>query len=269
MKKLALLASASLVLMAGAAAAADLPSRRAPPPAAAYTAVPVFTWTGFYVGGNAGYGFSDSNRITTRGNGPVTAANVAAGFRPGSFGASPSGFVGGGQAGYNMQIGAFVVGFETDIMYTDLAKTTQYTSSRGDRASFRSTTDYLGTVRGRIGYAFDRVLVFATGGFAYGDVYNRAAFFNFAAPQNLQFAGAKDDIETGYVVGGGIEYAIPNYTLFNSAVTVKAEYLYYDLGNRNIVVGNVAPTAPNSYTSRFTNDGHIVRAGLNFKFGGF
>ncbi|WP_375461064.1 outer membrane protein [uncultured Enterovirga sp.] len=267
MKKLALLSTASLAILTGAAFAADLPSRRAPP--VAYVAVPVFTWTGFYIGGNAGYGFSDTGRVTTVGNGAVTAANVAAGFRPSSFGLEPEGFVGGGQIGYNYQFGSVVVGIEADAMFTDLARTTDYVSPRGDRSSFRQTQDYLGTVRGRIGYSFDRLLVFATGGFAYGDVYNRAAFYNFAPPQNVQFLGSRKDTETGYTVGGGVEYAIPNYTLFNSAVTVKAEYLYYDLGRSNIVVGNVPPTAPNSYTTRFSNDGHIVRAGLNFKFGGF
>lgn len=267
MKKLVLLSTASLAMMAGVAAAADLPSRRLAP--APFVAVPVFTWTGFYFGGNAGYAFSDKGHVETTGNGPVTISNVALNLRPSSQRLDPEGFTGGGQLGYNYQLGSVVIGLEADIQYTDLAQTRDFVSVRGDRSSFRSTTDYIGTVRGRLGYAFDRLLVYGTGGFAYGDVYNRANFFNFPPASNLQFTASRDDVETGYAVGGGIEYAVPNFSLFNNAVTVKAEYLYYDLGERNLVVANVPPTAPNSYTSRFTNDGHIVRAGLNFKFGGF
>lgn len=249
--------------MIGAASAADLPSRRAPPPVP-YVAVPVFTWTGFYFGGNAGYLWSDTN-VTTTGNQALTAANVASNRRPGSFNVEPDGFIGGGQFGYNVQMGSFVVGIETDIQYTDVARTRDFVSTLGDRSSFRTTMDYFGTVRGRLGWAWDRTLIYATGGFAYGEVYNRAFFFSNAPGAPLAFRGAVDDTETGYTVGGGIEWAIPNYTLFNQAVTVKAEYLYYDLGDRNITVAAVPP-GTNSYNARFHNDGHIVRAGLNFKF---
>ena len=107
MKKL-LLATVAVFGFAGAAAAADLPSRYAPPPMVA--AVPLFTWTGFYVGVNAGYGWNtnDNNTFIDPVLGVV------------SGGGSDGGFVGGGQIGYNYQFGQFVIGLETDIQYADL-----------------------------------------------------------------------------------------------------------------------------------------------------
>ena len=268
MKKL-LLATVALSAMAGSAVAADLPYRRsAPAPLPAFVAVPVFTWSGLYVGANAGYGFAGDGTVTTTGNQAITTSNVANGFRPASQKLEADGFVIGGQIGYNYQIGSMVLGLETDIQYTDLSKSSSYLSSRGDPASFRTSTSYLGTVRGRIGYAFDRWMIYATGGLAYGDVYSRATFNSFIPPNGVQFNGTKSGTETGYTVGAGVEYAFPMLNLGSSAATVKDEYLYYDLGSRNITVGNVLG-APTSYNSKFQNDGHIVRAGLNWKFSGF
>ncbi|MFL4996574.1 MAG: porin family protein, partial [Microvirga sp.] len=103
MKKI-LLASVALLGFAGAASAADLPVRAAPP-APIIAAVPVFTWTGFYVGVNAGYGWNANDSITVGG----------VRFDLDDEG----GFVGGAQAGYNYQIGSFVVGLEGDIQYAD------------------------------------------------------------------------------------------------------------------------------------------------------
>src|SRR3978361_1619505 len=109
MKKL-LLSSVALLGLTAGAFAADLPSRRVAP--APYVAVPVFTWTGFYVGVNAGYGFSDNDRN----NGSYYGAGTT------YYGndSSRDGFVGGGQIGYNYQIGNFVIGIEADAQYADL-----------------------------------------------------------------------------------------------------------------------------------------------------
>lgn len=270
MKKL-LLATVALSAMAGVASAADLPYRRsAPAMMPAFVSVPVFTWSGMYIGVNAGYGFAGDGNITTSGNTAVTTNNVNAGFRAATVKNEPQGFVGGGQIGYNYQIGSLVLGFETDIQYTDLEKTTNFRSGRGDPSSYRTSMDYLGTVRGRLGYAMDRFMVYATGGLAYGDVNNSAVFSSFAPGNQVQFVGRRSGIETGYAVGGGIEYAMPAFNFGGSAATLKVEYLYYDLGTNNVTVRGVLPTnLANSYNSRFSNDGHIVRAGLNFKFGGF
>ena len=279
MKKLILASSALAALASTAALAADLPIRRAPPP---YVAVPVFTWTGFYVGANAGYIFGDDSTITTTGNnGPVTGPgalfNTTNNIRVNSVRLNPEGFTGGGQIGYNYQFGSFVLGLEADAAYTDYKQTGTFFGSRPAAAGFAAstfTTDlgFLGTVRGRVGYAFDRLLVYGTGGFAYGTVENSALFYTPGTGTSvLQFAGNRSKIETGYAAGGGVEYALAGFNFFgSSAVTVKAEALYYDLGRQSVLIQNTPPTLPRtSYTSQFETSGIIARAGLNFKFNSF
>lgn len=287
-KKLVLLSTASLALMAGAATAADLPSRRPAP--APYAAVPVFTWTGIYFGVNAGYAFNDQSGITTRGNnglptGPGTLFNTNANIRRNAVNLETDGFSGGGQIGYNYQFGNIVLGIEADAAYTDMRRTSTVFGATPAAAGFAASTyrtelSYLGTVRGRLGYAFDRMMVYGTGGFAYGDVENTQLFFAPGTGTNvLQFSGRRSQMETGYVVGGGVEYAIPTetFSLFSNAVTIKAEALYYDLGKQTLLVNGVVPapiagsgvTTGTSYTSRSETNGVIARAGLNFKFNGF
>ena len=284
MLKRFLLASV-IAATATASMAADLPSRRAP---VAYAAPPVFTWTGFYIGGNVGYYFNDNPTITTTGNNGngVTAGtlfNTNANIRRNSLRQEADGFTGGGQIGYNVQLGNIVLGVEADAAYMAYDRTSTVQGVIPAAAGFalstyRTRLDYLGTVRGRLGYAFDRLLVYGTGGFAYGDVQTSQLFYAPGTGQGvLQFAGRHSGMETGWVAGGGVEYAIPTerYTIFSNAVTVKAEALYYDLGRQNLLVPGVVPvaipgsgvTTGTSYTSRQDMNGVVVRAGLNFKFG--
>ena len=245
-----LLGVALLGAASTAALAADLPSRRAPP---VYIAppVPVFTWTGAYIGGNAGYAFDAKSTFnTTAGAGRTFLQSKA------------SGFTGGGQIGYNMQLGntpflggfggfggpaggGLVIGVEADAAYTDLK-----TNSVFGGAPYNARTQFVGTARGRVGYAFGDLLVFGTGGFAYGGVKDSVG------------VASADKIATGYAYGGGVEYAIPTASFVNffhsSAVTLKAEYLHYDLGTESLNSGRIG--------SRVKNDGNIVRGGINYKF---
>jgi outer membrane immunogenic protein len=254
-----ILATLALVALGGTAFAADLPSRKGPVFA---PVAPIFTWTGFYVGVNAGVLFTD-NDIRTSGNAANTISNVALNRRPGSLSISDEAFTIGGQVGYNYQIGSLVVGAEADLNYVDLKSSASFLSSVGDPSTYRQELDYLGTARLRIGYAFDRVLVYATGGLAYGDAKNSVNFFTNTPGNALQFTGSKSDVEVGYTVGGGVEYA------FTNNISLKAEYLYYDLGKSNVIVNAIPGVGLNSYTARFRNDGHIVRAGLNYRFSTF
>jgi len=287
-----LLAGAATIVAVSSASAADLPRRVAPAPV--FAAVPVFTWTGFYIGTHSSYAFSDRQTIRTVGNNDAstgltnTRLNVAQGRRPGTFRSEQDGIgnVGGG-FGYNYQFtpgSGFVVGINTDLTWTAISKSYAYygpiipgVNTAADPSNLRQRLDYLGTVQGRLGYAFDRVLVYGTGGFAYGNTNYRAGFLNPAG--TLAYAGKYDDISTGYVYGGGIEWAIPTDNFLNrfnfiggllgsSGLTLKAEYLRYDLGSRNVLV-NATGFAPvtGSYTSRFTTEGSIVKAGFNYKFG--
>jgi outer membrane immunogenic protein len=253
-----------LSIAAASANAADLRRRPAPAP----YVPPAFTWTGFYAGLNAGYGFSNDNNATTVGQVAINNATVADGARPALVGLRPEGFIGGGQIGYNWQTGPYVIGWEADIQGADIHdnvnRVTIGTAFPGVRNNFfDQRLEYLGTVRGRLGYAWDRTLIFGTGGFAYGGVKTSANFFGPLPGNILQFTGSHDSTETGYAVGGGIEQAFwQNWTL-------RAEYLYYDLGDTSVNV-NVIPGsggAGTGYITTFKNDGHIVRAALNYKFG--
>ena len=212
MKKI-LLSSVALLGLATGALAADLPSRRAPAPIIA--AVPVFTWTGFYVGVNAGYGWNANDSITVGGL---------------TFDLDDEGvFVGGAQAGYNYQIGSFVVGLEGDIQYADFGGDDRFDfDGDGILDDDFNTSDWFGTVRARAGVAFDRALIYATGGFAFADN------------------------ATGWTVGGGLEYA------FTNNLSAKIEGLYVNLDQDDNFPG-----------LDLDNDAEfgVVRAGLNFRFG--
>jgi len=356
MRKLLLSATALLGFTAGAMAA-DLPRRAAPPPM--FAPVPVFTWTGFYVGANAGWGWNDNGNNNTFGGdqflvlvppGPPFAANalVFPGGTPGGFGAfgqknNDSSFVLGGQVGFNYQFtpgSGFVVGIEADVdwlggnnnnnnnfgfgafgggPFGNTFVVTPTTAAPGfgiaptvggggnivlfnnafgnglfnNSGSGRS--DWFGTVRGRVGYAFDRLLIFATGGFAWTDNNNsNNGFFGFGSnnipagffvspaaaargatvlPGTAFFGGNNNSNGWGWTVGGGVEYA------FTNNLTVKLEGLYVNFDSNknngffgaNNVVG-VSNTGAPIFGGGFggssnNNDFFLVRGGINFKFG--
>lgn len=227
-----LAASVAAVAFSGAAVAADLPSRRVAP-VAPYVA-PIFTWTGFYAGVNAGYGWGSFTKD------------------PKYVFDNPSGFVGGGQIGYNYQIGQFVVGLETDIQYADLkSNNNSFAIAVPGYAAGGSNAgvEWFGTVRGRLGFAIDRALVYATGGFAYGGGGSNNYVYN-----GVYYSG-NDNTRTGWTLGGGVEYA------FTDNLTAKVEGLYVNLGksdNNFAYVGN-----------RKDTEFGVVRAGLNYKFNTF
>ncbi len=245
------------LVTAAPALAADLSAR--PVYKAPMMAPLAFSWTGFYAGVSAGYGFGGSGDVSTTGQSGVNVAALAAGTRPGLLSLDNSGFIGGGQIGYNWQFGSIVAGIETDISYTNFGD--RVTINTGVlNNTFRQNLDYLGTVRGRLGYAWDRTLVYATGGFAYGGVNDRVDFFGPAG--QVQFSGRTDRTKTGYTVGGGIEQSI------GAGWSAKLEYLYYNLGDNVVNVAAVpgGGGAGTGYNTRFENDGHIVRAGVNYRF---
>jgi outer membrane immunogenic protein len=237
MKKI-LLSSVALLGLTAGAMAADLPSRRAPAPVVPVAVVPVFTWTGFYLGVNAGGAWNTNNdKVFVPGVGTVG-------------GNSNAGFTGGGQIGYNYQMGMFVLGVETDLQYADLGRKNNDFLLLGNNAALvgrGSSNNFFGTVRARAGVAFDRALVYATGGFAYGDVGNR-------------FGG--NSTNGGWTVGAGIEYA------FTNNLTAKVEGLYVNLerNNNDLVALGLANAAA---IKNKNNEFGVIRAGLNYKFNSF
>jgi outer membrane immunogenic protein len=243
------------------AIAADLPARVTKAPPALVS--PAYNWSGFYLGVHAGYTFGEDEDITTTGQAAGNITNVAIGARPGRVRLDRDGFIGGGQMGYNWQVSPnWVFGLEADISYVDVRRDVAVIGTTGLNNIFRTRMEYLGTVRGRIGYAWDRTLIYATGGLAYAEIENSVNFFGPLG--QLQFTGNNSQTEVGYTVGAGIEHAFaPNWT-------VKAEYLFYDLGDNTVNVAVIPGSGGGGtgYNSRFENDGHIVRVGLNYKFGG-
>lgn len=222
------LATAALAVAAGSALAADLP-RRSPPPAF-IAPPPLFTWTGVYIGGQIGYAFGNSYS-----NIPGT------GFAQSS---SPEGVIGGAHVGYNYQINQFVVGLEGDVDGSSYSKS----NFNGATASTYGTRIPVeGSVRGRLGYAWDRTLVYATGGAAFADLEH--TYFGAITP--LPYTSVSTG-RVGWTVGGGIEYAVTNNW------SVRGEYRYSDFGRTNDVIGT-------GIVSHHDTE-HAVRVGFSYKF---
>jgi outer membrane immunogenic protein len=251
------LLAATAITTAGisAASAADLPARAAPPPV--FAAVPVFTWTGFYVGGNLGWGWRDDDNEAVVLTGPGIPAGIVGGtlnFENGNDG----NFLGGGQIGYNYQIGSFVVGVEADIQGIDTDDNEAvffpgpgFAGGTFVPGEFEDSADWFGTVRLRAGVAFDRFLVYATGGLAY------------------------TEDNTGWTVGGGVEWALPVNWFGSSAVTFGLEGLWVSIDqdeDNDGRIGTFTPVvgAPVDVFLPLGNDEQeffVARAKLNFKFG--
>ncbi len=210
-----------LAFTATAALAADLP--RAPVYKEAAYVAPVFSWTGPYVGINGGYSWGRSNWD---------------GFASGT--ANTNGGLVGLTLGYNWQTGRAVFGLEGDIDWTNIRGS--FTNAACPLGC-ETRNSWLGTVRGRLGYSFDRVLPYVTGGLAVGDIRANPA----------GFAGVTDT-KAGWTVGGGIEAALTNNW------TAKAEYLYVDLGTIGCSAAACGATTNVAFRT------HLLRAGLNYKF---
>ena len=203
---------------------------------------PVVSWTGIYLGINAGYSFGGSNWTDS-----VT------GSSSGSFGTS--GFAFGGTLGANYQVGALVFGVEADGDWTDASGFGTFTATSSTSlcaGGCLTKNSWLSTARGRVGYAFDRFLVYGTGGAAFGNV--QASFSNDSVSSAT---------EAGWTVGAGVEVAFsPNWT-------AKAEYLFVDLSNGScttdcaIANANGPALIPN-VAVKFNES--IVRGGVNYRF---
>ena len=229
------------------------------PVAKSFAAPPVFAWTGFYAGMNAGWIRSESEaKLTGR-----TGAFANAAFDdllPSKLSHDADGFIAGLTLGYNQKMGvSFVGGIEADIAYTDVGGSKARTaSSNGDTASARVATnmDWFGTVRARAGWlASQQMLLYVTGGLAYADLERRASAsaVEGGGPIDVSASGSKSDWKAGWTVGGGMEWLLGNKT------TLKSEYLYYDLEDSSITIGGAVDTV----RYKIENTGHIVRMGLN------
>ncbi len=238
MKKHHLAAAILLASCAGTAAAADLPSRKeapvfVPPPP------PVLSWTGPYAGVNLGVGIGDG----------LFADPIALGSAD---------FVGGATIGYNWQwpSSKWVVGVEADADYRGPVHASQQEFFNASASS----NGYIGTARVRAGYVWaDHLLVYATGGLAYGNVIAPTSYVGILSPG---FSGVRinhnDTLLPGWTVGGGLEYLLtPNWS-------VKAEYLYAKLQHDNPLYWTSASFAPIGVCTRSAVS--MVRVGVNYHF---
>jgi outer membrane immunogenic protein len=259
MIRTAVLASLA-ALAATSATAADLPRKTVAP---VFAAEPVHSWTGFYVGVNAGYAWSaDKNVNFAPGADPVgaVAGVLAAGQLPRTLGIDAKGFMGGIQFGYNHQFAgtAFVAGLEADFQYADVRGGASFTNPLVPTfLQANSRLQYFGTVRGRLGFAVTpSFLLYATGGLAYGQV----KYDGFGTGPGVFVTTESSKTHFGWTLGVGGEYA------FTRNVSMKLEYLYYDIGKSS---GQSSPFQGGPFSTlafERKNTGHIARIGLNYRF---
>lgn len=225
--KRVLLASVAAMLLAGSAGAADLSPRYQPIVPKAPIMSPAYNWTGFYLGINGGGAWGKANWDAI----------------PGKF--DTSGGLVGGTVGYNWQTGPWVLGIEGDADWARIDGSTTAGTCAG--LPCKTESNFLATVRGRVGYAFDRFLPYVTGGLAVGNIKNTYPGF-----------ATVDNTNAGWTLGGGGEFA------FAGNWTAKVEYLHVDLGStscpalsacgRIVAPGNVSLTE------------EVVRGGINYRF---
>ena len=227
MKRVVLAGMSALAAMSimGTASAADLTRRQAMPAKAPAYVEPYYNWTGFYAGLNGGGGFGHSewdNGLST------------SGF-------NTSGGLIGGTLGYNYEMNRVVFGLEGDVDYSTIKGDTNTGICVGIVCETRN--QWLGTARGRIGYAFDRVMPYITAGGAFGDVK--------MTPSGI---GSETDTRAGWTAGGGVEFGIAG------PWSAKLEYLYVDLGQANCSATTCGTPTDVDFNA------NVVRAGINYRF---
>jgi outer membrane immunogenic protein len=257
MKRIVLTAAAA-ILAGSSAFAADL-ALKAPAPV-------YYNWTGCYFGANAGGAWNDVT-FTIGNNDPTFFGPAfAAGATPSSYGESSHGGIAGGQAGCNWQPtgSAYVIGLEADADWANLKNTKSINTNVAGFVSGTGTAtenmQSIATIRGRVGYAFDRLLVYATGGLALG---NTNYYYSFAFPATGEnYLSSYSATRIGGTAGAGLEYA------FTSIISAKVEGLWYQLEGAQFMAGGSTGAGPNTAAHIVTagsDSGWMVRGGLNFK----
>lgn len=251
----------SALLISSAAFAADLPARSvAPEPV--FAPVSAYSWTGFYAGVQAGWSFGE-NETTL-----LDSTGVVLDVRP--LGIDPTvdfdGFVGGAHVGYNHQFGSFVLGAEADLEYSAAESSLRITSAAlpGFLIGMDNEITWQGSLRARIGAAFDRTLVYATGGLAFAQIESTLTGvvpapivvgpgFTLAAGT---YSESSDRTAWGWTVGAGVAHA------FTENLSGRIEYRYTEFDDEQAVSTLLSPG------DLYRNDPHhhTIRAGLSYKF---
>ncbi|WP_293794688.1 caspase family protein [uncultured Bosea sp.] len=248
-------------------------------------------WTGFYAGGSLGGGRQSGNTriagpfgsptiqtsttvvvsttpvlVTATVPGPtiVSPAAINPAAVPGRLSPDGSGTVGGAQFGFNYQIGAVVIGAETDLSATKLGGgQTTAANPGGTRFTTRAENEVsmLGTVRARAGFVLGDFMIYGSGGYAYGLVDQKGSIRPDNPATTSGATASRSGLASGWALGGGVEYAIL------PGMTLRLDYTHYDLGNQKLTLQDYTGLAPTQYaTMRARTAGDIVKAGFNFGF---
>ncbi|HWK95983.1 MAG TPA: outer membrane protein [Pseudolabrys sp.] len=196
-----------------------------------------FTWSGVYAGVNAGYAFGDADSF------------LAVGGATNPLSSKYDGFIGGVQLGYNWQTGPAVFGVEVEMNYADVSGTALIPTTT---VTTTNKLEWFGAARGRIGYAFDRVMPYVAGGFAFGK--NKLEVNDLA--NNVRISDTATHV--GWTLGGGVEMAV------RENWSARVEYLHVDLGNKSSYLAGIIG-GPGSYMNADLKF-DLVRAGLNYRF---
>jgi outer membrane immunogenic protein len=287
MKKVIVAAAFAALATTTSAWSADMAMKAPLPPA------PIWSWSGCYVGANGGYGWNNGN---SHYNDPNTTGDPINGLGPTTIptpsGTRGSGGLGGVGAACNMQTQQWIYGVEGDIDWGRISGsqttngppglnlfqtgpnlgTTGHFGATAAQANEQVSLNWLSTIRARIGFAVsERLAVFATGGLAIGGVHDSGAVTLTAGSENVIWSGSESSAKVGGVVGAEAEWAL------SDRWTVKAEYLWFDLGNASHSLNcssatstggcaNSAVVYPTLGSTVSTVNGSIVRFGINYKF---
>jgi outer membrane immunogenic protein len=231
--------------MASPAQAADM--RPAPPPPAPVYMPPPFTWTGFYIGGNLGGAWANTT---------ITDSLFGLSFSNGNNGV----FVGGGQVGFNYQFGNAVFGVEGDFDWAanNNNSVTGVVGPLGHSFTASANDRWMATIAGRLGYAFDRWLIYAKGG---GGWVGANSFTVTDVTAGASVSAGSSNTISGWLVGGGFEWAFANNW------TIRAEYDYFGLSGRSFTVPATFPILAGDTFTTNNNNIQMATVGINYKFG--
>jgi len=281
MRRVALVLSV-LAVSASSAFAADLPAR--PYTKAPVIVDPVYNWTGFYIGANAGYSWGRSNTDASFFNTTTGLPIVPPAGSISSSAFNMDGGIAGGQIGYNWQVSSWVWGLEADAQWSGERGSSSYRCAAtlgggtclpgltflpatitGSNVGLDQSLEWFGTVRARAGLlATPKVLLYATGGLAYGEI-KTSGTLSGATPAGVAVlaTGSSTRMRVGWTAGAGVEGVIaPNWT-------AKLEYLYMDLGSFDALSLSLAPASALGVNLRSSFTDHILRVGINYKFAGY
>jgi outer membrane immunogenic protein len=236
------MALAMAVFAGSGAQAADLGGvRNEPPPFLAPP--PAFSWTGLYLGGHAGYAWGNEYQNV-----------VGIPFAIENF--SPQGAILGGQVGYNWQVSSWLVlGAEASIDWSDISDDTYYSTGMSRYHTNHTTFNWLADATGRVGVVFNRAMVYGKGGVAWTSITHSTL-----VGEELNVSN-KDQSRTGWLIGGGVEYALNRYW------SISGEYDYIDFGSDRYELHQQA-TGTFTHFSDYHPTMNVIKVGINYKIGG-